>query len=292
MIHRIWRLSETSDHNNLGLACTEQGLLLGRTPLIERRDGRFVVRECSELEHLFSHAYGRTVSAQRLMGGLAAVASALNAADQGLARIAAVHLRIPDLPDRAARDDMEAIDVLLKYARDESGGDAWNPALHPRAGTPPNPGWFAPTAGGTQLAEADETERPGHEKQPPMTGGGGSGGFGRGDSSYTGEPAVTVWQGGRPNLHSILVPGGELIGNPGSGTKIRTVSPEEFESLRSDLLEGAGPVSGPSDYKGMAFERPDGSVIGIRNSLKYGTTIDVLQSTSRSIPNGFRIHKK
>ena len=140
MIHRIWRLSETSDHNNLGLACTDQGLLLGRTPLIERRDGCFVVRECSELEHLFSHAYGRAVSAQRLMGGLAAVASALNAADQGLARIAAVHLRIPDLPDRAARDAMEAADVLIKSAD-------WNPARHPRAGTPPNPGWFAPTDG-------------------------------------------------------------------------------------------------------------------------------------------------
>jgi hypothetical protein len=57
-----------------------------------------------------------------------------------------VHLRIPDLPDRAARDAMEAMDVLIKYARDE-GGDDWNPALHPRAGTPPNPGWFAPTDG-------------------------------------------------------------------------------------------------------------------------------------------------
>ncbi|HLN37806.1 MAG TPA: hypothetical protein VK337_08500 [Xanthobacteraceae bacterium] len=287
MIPRIWRLSETSDHNNLGLACTDQGLLLGRTPLIERRDGRFVVRERSEIECLFSLAYGREATARRLMGGLATVASALNANDQGLARIAAVHLRIPDLPDRAARDLMEAADVLIKYARDEGGGD-WNPALHPRTGTPPNPGWFAPTdGGGTQLAGNDE-------KRPPLLGGGGGGGggFGRGDSSYTGEPAVPVWQGGRPNLHSILVPGGELIGEPGSGVKIRTVSPEEFESLRFDLLEGAGPVSGPDSYKGMAFERPDGSVIGIRNSLRYGTTIDVLQSTSHSIPNGFRIHKK
>lgn len=262
-------------------------MLLGRTPLIERRDGRFVVRERDELERLFSHAYGRAVSAQRLMGGLATVASALNADDQGLARIAAVHLRIPDLPDRAARDLMEAADVLIKYARDEGGGD-WNPALHPRAGTPPNPGWFAPTEGeGTQLAGNDE-------KKPPLLGGGGGGGggFGRGDSSYTGEPAVPVWQGGRPNLHSILVPGGELIGNPGSSVKIRTVSPEEFETLRFELLEGAGPVSGPEDYKGMVFERPDGSLIGIRNSDKYGTTIDVIKSTSRTIPNGFRIHKK
>jgi hypothetical protein len=72
------------------------------------------------------------------MLGLATVAAALNANDQGLARIAAVHLRIPDLPDRAARDAMEAADILIKSAD-------WNPVLHPRAGTPPNPGWFAPT---------------------------------------------------------------------------------------------------------------------------------------------------
>src|ERR1700722_15713066 len=157
MIPRIWRLSETSAPNNLGLACTDQGLLLGRTPLIERRHGRFVVRERSEIERLLSHAYRTIFSAGRIMPGLATVAAALNADDQCLARIAAVHLRLPDLPDRAARDGMEAMDVLIKY------GDAWNPALHPRAGTPPNPGWFAPTDGGgsssTRTAQNDDPTR-------------------------------------------------------------------------------------------------------------------------------------
>jgi len=147
MIPRIWSLSETSAPNNLGLACSDQGLLLGRTPLIERRDGRFVVRERDAIEQLLSHAYRTNYSASRIMPGLATVAAALNAGDQGLARIAAVHLRLPDLPDHATRDAMEAVDVLLKYARDESGGGDWNPALHPRTGTPPNPGWFAPTDG-------------------------------------------------------------------------------------------------------------------------------------------------
>jgi hypothetical protein len=164
MMHKVWRLSENSGDDNLGLACTEQGLVLGRTPLIERRDGRFVVREQSELEYLFGLAYGREATAQRLMPGLATVASALNADDQALARIAAVHLRIPDLPGQAARDAMEAADVLIKYARDEGGGD-WNPALHPRAGTPPNPGWFAPTDGAgseshsTRTAQNDDHTR-------------------------------------------------------------------------------------------------------------------------------------
>jgi hypothetical protein len=285
MVSRVWRLSESSRDDNLGLACTEQGLVLGRTLLIEWRDGRFVVRERSELECLFSLAYGRTVSAQRLMAGLATVASALNADDQALARIAAVHLRIPDLPDQAARDVMEAADVLIKYARDEGSGD-WNAALHPRTGTPPNPGWFAPTggAGGTHLADAEESERPDHDKQLPLAGGGGGG--------YSGGRPVPVLQGGRPNPESVLAPGGDLIGNPGTRDGIRTVSPEEFDALRFELLEGAGPVSGPDSYDGMVFERPDGSLIGIRNSDKYGITIDVIKSTSPAIDNGLRIHQR
>lgn len=170
MIHKIWRLGEESD-DNLGLACTDQGLLLGGTALIERREGRFVVRESNEVERLLSRGYGTSFAAGRVMTALATVAAALNANDQGLARIAAVHLRIPDLPNRAAREAMAALDVLIKYARDEGSGEAWNPALHPRAGTPPNPGWFAPAGGGsssTRLAEneganqsSDATSSPG-----------------------------------------------------------------------------------------------------------------------------------
>lgn len=139
MICEFWRLSEAGG-NNLGLACTDDGLLLGRTPLIERRDERFIVREQHEIERLLRRAYQADLVADRLMPGLATVAAALNANDPCLARIAAVHLRIPDLPDQAARDDIEAEDILLKSAD-------WNPALHPRTGTPPNPGWFAPTGG-------------------------------------------------------------------------------------------------------------------------------------------------
>jgi hypothetical protein len=48
MIYQVWRLSDyTAD--NLGLAFTGDGLLLGRTPLIERHGARFVsrtVRNC------------------------------------------------------------------------------------------------------------------------------------------------------------------------------------------------------------------------------------------------------
>jgi contact-dependent growth inhibition (CDI) system restriction endonuclease-like protein len=149
MIHQRWRLSEYGE-DNLGLACTGQGLAIGRTLLIERRHGRFIVRDPSEIEYLLSRAYRRALPLQRLMAGLANVAKALNANDLCLAHITAVHLRIPALPDQAARQELEAADILIKSAD-------WNPALHPRAGTPPNPGWFAPTDGAADDSTATQT---------------------------------------------------------------------------------------------------------------------------------------
>lgn len=57
---RMWRLSEAGE-DNLGLACTNEGLILGRTPLIERRDHRFVVRDRGEIEALLSRAYRKNI---------------------------------------------------------------------------------------------------------------------------------------------------------------------------------------------------------------------------------------
>jgi hypothetical protein len=62
-------------------------------------------------------------------------------------------LEIPDLPSPAVRDALATEDSLIKYARDLGTGAAnWNPALHPRTGTPPNPGWFATTGGASHDA--------------------------------------------------------------------------------------------------------------------------------------------
>ena len=164
----FWRLSEAGPHN-LGLACTNDGLLLGHTSLVERRDGRFVVRERGEIEQLLKHAYHGEPPVDRLMSGLTTVATALNADDQCLARIAAVHLEIPDLPSATARDAMAAEDTLIKYTRDEGSGAAnWNPALHPRTGAPPNPGWFAPTHGTGTESRDDESSR--HESRFRLAG--------------------------------------------------------------------------------------------------------------------------
>jgi hypothetical protein len=138
---RMWRLSEAGEHN-LGLACTNDGLILGRTPLIERRDDRFVVRDRGEIEALLSRAYRKNIAADRLLPGLATVAAALNANDPCLARIAAVHLRIPDLPDRSARDGLEAQDILTKCAAVARDVHKASPD------DPKHPGWPAGTPGG------------------------------------------------------------------------------------------------------------------------------------------------
>ena len=95
-MHQIWRLSEYHQ-GNLGLVCTGDGLFLGRTPLIERYGERFAMRKRTEIERLLSRAYGADLAIDRLLPGLATVTAALIANDPGLARIAAVHLRIPDL---------------------------------------------------------------------------------------------------------------------------------------------------------------------------------------------------
>jgi RHS repeat-associated protein len=136
-----------------------------------------------------------------------------------------------------------------------------------------------------QLAAADESMRPG--KKPEILGGGGGGGI-------TGGNPAPVQQGGAPTLGSVLTPSGKPIGTvaPGATPNIRTVSPAEFQTIRSDLLSGAQPVAPPAGYPGTTYQRPDGSIIGIRTSPSSGATIDVIKSNSPSIPNGFKVHQR
>ena len=81
MIREFWRLTEGGDEN-LGPAVTKDGLVLGRTLLIERRDKGFVVRDRCEIERLLRRAYRTDLTAERLMTGLTTVASALNVNDR------------------------------------------------------------------------------------------------------------------------------------------------------------------------------------------------------------------
>jgi len=60
------RLSDRPN-NDLELSCTAGGFFLGRTPLIERRDGGYFILPQAELERLLNCAYGGRISVDGLM---------------------------------------------------------------------------------------------------------------------------------------------------------------------------------------------------------------------------------
>jgi hypothetical protein len=169
---QLWKLS-SGGRDSLGLSCTEEGLFLGRTALIKRRAQGYAVRAPADLERLLARAYGAGVAVDRVMPGFRAVAAALADRNLCMAQIAAVHLRLPDLPDDIARGSLEAEDRLIQSTRgdDRLARGGWDPAEHPRAGVPPNPGWFAPTGSEqapVQVAQGDEEERAPEELLDPM----------------------------------------------------------------------------------------------------------------------------
>jgi hypothetical protein len=143
---QLWKLSAGGDRS-LGLSCTEEGLFLGRTALIERGTKGYLLRPQPDLERLLGRAYGDGIAFDRVMPGFRVVVAALQERNLCLAQIAALHLRLPELPDDSVRSALDAEDRLIKSeCRDGwfARGD-WDPAKHPRAGVPPNAGWFAPT---------------------------------------------------------------------------------------------------------------------------------------------------
>lgn len=48
---QMWRLSDAGD-GNLGLSCDRDGLFLGRTALIEKREGCYAVHPRADLDRL------------------------------------------------------------------------------------------------------------------------------------------------------------------------------------------------------------------------------------------------
>ena len=95
------------------------------------------------------------------------------------------------------------------------------------------------------------------------------------------------------SLEDILAPGGKHIGAElrGAGAEVKTLSPTEFQAIQKELWVDAQPTRGPITYRGAAFKRPDGTVIGIRISRKHGTTIDIIESNTKSIPKGYKYHR-
>jgi len=104
-----------------------------------------------------------------------------------------------------------------------------------------------------------------------------------------------VFKPAEKTLEDLLKPGGKEPGvrNPGVRKGIRTIEQSEFDKLKSDILDGAKEVTPPQDYDGKAYQRLDGTVVGVRQSVENGETLDVLKSSDETIlKNGYKVHKK
>lgn len=151
--------------------CDGNGLRIAGRDLL-RREGRessplrYALLAIEEIEERLWQAYGCKVSAAGKLRGLQVVADALNRGEVARAQIAALLLKIPDpapansFPPTVAKRRHEGGWLLKDWDADE----------HPRTGTPPNPGWFAPTDGGNDAeAQTPRSAVPIRSSEPKPT---------------------------------------------------------------------------------------------------------------------------
>jgi filamentous hemagglutinin len=75
----------------------------------------------------------------------------------------------------------------------------------------------------------------------------------------------------------------------GATPNIRTVSPQEFARLQSQLLSGAKPAGQYSGGNGAWYELPSGGRVGVRTSDKYGLTLDI---DIPGLPPSLKVHQQ
>jgi len=166
---RTFRLS---DRTGAGLSCDETGLFLGDAPLLERDGaGQWRPRPLEALNAAASQRYGLPVDLAAKLGGLRAVAGALDRGGTALARIAALQLQLPDpaaLAKGAARQDA-LIELVLGLQASGLLAKEFDETKHPRwpAGSPDHQGGqFAPAgAAGAPEAAPKAAKKPSHQGQ-------------------------------------------------------------------------------------------------------------------------------
>ena len=156
------------------MTCGPDGLFVGGAPMLRRArsydGGGWNLRPVSERDEALAEVYGLPVDSVGKQGGLEVVARALDRGNLALASIGAVLLRFPDPPaltkDAPLRGSAElaaqlAAEGLLKAD--------WDSSKHPRAGAPPNPGWFAATGAPSPPATRETSEAgPGAADDAPV----------------------------------------------------------------------------------------------------------------------------
>lgn len=95
-------------------------------------------------------------------------------------------------------------------------------------------------------------------------------------------------------LHDVFRPGGQMLGSRQgrASERTRTITRPEFNEVLEALSPNAQPIPPSRSYEGLWYQRPDGSIFGIRRSRDNGITIDVIRSNHPSIRDGEKVHKK
>jgi hypothetical protein len=188
---RVFSLAATRGSG--GVSCGADGVFIGDVRLLQSPDADsplWQVRSVGELNKELTARYRLPIEVASKAGALALIAAALNRGDLAMAAIATVQMQIPDPPPLAKRAETPA--EIARRAREliRSGLlKFWDPKLHPRAGVPPNPGWFAPETGASETAPVipvmlDDPWEPPWWKNPRILEGGGGGGVPRGQLEF------------------------------------------------------------------------------------------------------------
>jgi hypothetical protein len=113
------RLGDRRDGSARGLACDRGGVFLGGYALVSAAKdapGRkgYEPRRLDDINAALSAAYGSTVDFSSRMPGLRLAARYLSEGKWALAQIAALQLRVPDLPDDAAVKRLRKVEALQR----------------------------------------------------------------------------------------------------------------------------------------------------------------------------------
>jgi hypothetical protein len=181
---RAFSLSAIRDVD--GVSFDAQGVFVGGVPLLRSahvgtEHSTSTVRQISELNDELTTRYRLPIDASSKLGALALIAEAFRRGDLAMAAIATVQMQFPNPPCLAK--GAESADELERRAfelhRSHLLKSNWDPTKHPRAGMPPNPGWFAPATAAPEGPDVvpvmmDPRHKP--WERPEFGGGGGEGG--------------------------------------------------------------------------------------------------------------------
>jgi hypothetical protein len=151
LISRHFGLSEA---RGCSISCSADGVFVGEVPLLERSCRRndfqqWQPRPADDLNRDLSTRYRLPVDINAKVGGLIAIARALNHGDIFHAQVVALHLQFPDPPALAkiAHDAREIVELAWQLKASGLLKADWDPRKHPRwpAGSPNSIGGeFAP----------------------------------------------------------------------------------------------------------------------------------------------------